>query len=248
MFSCACSLRSTQCALLIALAAAAGISRIEVVPIASKTPNESEAHHAATDHTGSRALSHCPALEAFTRPLDIKHAVSVRPASVGATAGRHKNPATTAAPGSQPGAFDESCRLAEPKVIIARTISEPVVLCFDVRTHSLPFAIGPPPHGAISILCANDARISDDSTAVHISIVRVVAISGARHLRFASPSPKLAGLTFNPSFVLRGEPEFAPNLTPPVAIGLPHGRGFAPRIEPRCVVGAVDSIIADWRS
>lgn len=212
---CACSLRSTQCAALIALAAATGIARVEwKKPVANSAARASQSE--MTD----------PATTIVPKPLRRYEiaAGAVAPwlqfwVIEVALANRHPLDADTGThgengPHSQPieawreGATNlgSTLKLARPEFF---AWSQPLP---TARGHSFPFAVGPPPRAArYSNHRAVGTEVPGDSAARVGLLQRLAHVSSL----FCAPtpalclSPRLAGQYLNPSFALRGEPGFS---------------------------------------
>lgn len=211
MFVSPCSLRSTQCAALIALAAAAGIMRVEVAEARSSASRtmKPEARLAARVELPQSAPSarFQVALDAVAPWFALFQIAAQLPAEL---------PAEIAAP--------------RPSTAPTAPFPFPARLrCgLTARQHSYPFAVGPPAHGSASSTRADDTSLSTDSAARRIAVSRVVAVSlssfSARQTRLGTPGPKLAGMFSSPSFALRGDP---------VALRLPSARPAAFGLPPR---------------
>lgn len=192
MFSCACSLRSTQCAALIALATAAGIMRIEPTlpeapasPVAGKQGSamESRGSENAPNYFQASIERHAPWIKLMEFATEV---VGEDVASV---------TSFTAPPCFAPGVF--SPRVAFPAL--------------SARQHSYPFAVGPPHCEFIWNPRVADTSVSGDSATRRMLVSRVAAQlsarSSARLTRNENPVPPSARAFFKPSSALRGEPE-----------------------------------------
>jgi len=193
MFASPCSLRSTQCAALIALATAAGIMRVEVAEarVSASRANQSD------EHAYSQIERHLPVSAArFQVAFD-----AVAPWLALFQVAAHsvaECPAEVSAPRPSAG--------SPPRVPLPTRLG-----CGPTaRQHSYPFAVGPPTCGATSPARADDTSVSPDSAARRIAISRVAVVTlssfSARLTRLGTPGPKLAGTFSSPSLAPRGEP------------------------------------------
>jgi len=208
MFVSPCSLRSAQCAALIALATAAGIMRVEVVEArssASRTtkPEANRATRVELPRLAPTARFHV-AFDAVAPWLALFHVAAQLAA---------ESPAETPPP--HPAAASPAPLPFPPRLRGGPT----------ARQHSYPYAVGPPAHGIASPTRADDTLRSTDSAARRIAVSRVVDVSLssflARWTRRETPGPKLAGTFSSPSSALRGEP---------VALRLPSAFGLPSRL------------------
>lgn len=192
MFSCACSLRSTQCAALIALAAAAGIMRIETAhPEAPEAPRNSEGVSAtevvvsaeSARYYHASAENQAPWLRLIELTTDVANEAVAEVTWVTAPSIRSSGRFTSA---------DD-------------------VVTLSPRQHSYPFAVGPPDRGSTWIRRVADTRVSGDSAARRTFFSRVAAVwlvgFSAPLLRHENRVPFLAREFFEPSSAPRGEPE-----------------------------------------
>ena len=197
MFPCACSLRSTQCAALIALAAAAGIMRIEPAQTnAARNPMIAEELARSTASVPGRFTS------TFEAPANA-YAPWLQWIQVA-----KQMAAYAASPDVTLPVFPPESAKRRPCVSSAAPPP-------SARQHAYPFAIGPPRRGATWTPRADDTDVSGDSA------VRRRLISGfaAASLQFSArlscnriPVPTLAGLISEPSFAPRGEPDWNDSL------------------------------------
>lgn len=215
MVPCACSLRSTHCAALIALATAAGIARIEW-----KKPAANPAARASQSEITDPATTIVPpplwryeipvgAVAPWLQLWVIEIALANRHL-LGADTGTHgeNGPHPRPIEGWREGATNlgSTLKSARPEFF---GWSQPSP---TARGHSFPFAVGPPPREAS---CSNHravgTEVPGDSAARVGLLPRIVHVSGL----FCAPtralclSPRLAGQYLNPSFALRGEPGFS---------------------------------------
>jgi hypothetical protein len=198
MFPCACSLRSTQCAALIALAAAAGIMRIEPPPAPmAETPARQPIRQSAQIEWGKQRMEVRAATEIFR--LQLRSLLELA-ASCDAF--------ETCSP--LPGFV--ACRAC------AAAYSVPPAAAPSARQHSFPFAVGPPADGAILDPRAADIEVSGDLAARRSTRFRVavcfVLLFAALTQRDAHRTTESAGSAFDPSLALRDEPgSFPPRLS-----------------------------------
>ncbi len=223
MIPCTCSLRSKQCAALIALATAAGIARIESVGGAAphRVP-ATERRGAETHATGTVK----PVFFQLStdRPAPWVASVATLAAWCLSLPENHLVPHEQTASGS-------ACWLEAPdaQTGIAASVSVSTVSygfravsVLSVRQHHFPYAIGPPLRAAQSLLRADGTRVPGDSAARRSS--RVAASFAdfrfARVTRRSLPGSEIAGPFFLPipSFTPRGERGFSSCQTPACAI------------------------------
>ena len=207
MFPSVCSIRSAQCAALIALAAVVGLSRFE--PTSQPEPDTagtSSVTRSVPRHPSfSRAfglLAHAIGFyrEVFVRPTFISSPLADEP-----TAGALVRPPL-------------GCSSAEPIVSVRRADFLLDAFAFShpqdrestaVRQHRFPFAVGPPsphvtpPHRAAGTSVPKDvtARWSIYAPVVPLSVSPVARVACCQLV-----GQRLAALKFLPSFALRGEP------------------------------------------
>ncbi len=193
MFASPCSLRSTQCAALIALATAAGILRMDLANAASPAPRQATVESAfwasSDDSQPAPGLRFQLAFDAVAPWLALYHLTAQTVA---------EGSATLSAPLAPIAAGDQapwpSSHLPRP----------------TARQHSYPFAVGPPASKHSALLRADDTPVSPDSTARWSVSARVgggvFCFFSARLTRQESPGPELASRLSAPSSALRGEP------------------------------------------
>jgi hypothetical protein len=207
MFSSVCSIRSAQCAALIALAAVVGLSRFE--PTSQPEPDtagtSSVTRSVPLHPSFSRAfglLAHAIGFyrEVFVRPTFISSPLADEP-----TAGALVRPPL-------------GCSSAEPIVSVRRADFLLDAFAFShpqdrestaVRQHRFPFAVGPPsphvtpPHRAAGTSVPKDvtARWSIYAPVVPLSVSPVARVACCQLV-----GQHLAALKFLPSSALRGEP------------------------------------------
>jgi hypothetical protein len=175
MFSCACSLRSTQCAALIALAAVAGLARFEpaqapVESDATSVTRISEADSISASRYFTALASFVfnalqPRRSAETHLVLSANAGTERPASVALAL--RELPLAVATESQSPIHF-----------------AELVALRPSARKHQFPFAVGPPAGAAtLVILRADRTHVPGDSTARRMSGSRVARFCAAKTSR-----------------------------------------------------------------
>lgn len=213
MFPCPCSLRSTQCAALIALAATAGIARIESAATQPTTRPTSEVGVSVSvsrcDENYFRAAIHvlAPWFRLFESVAITGTSVddsSSADASRSGPNGGHVLAAHEPAHGHaalRAGAHFSYHDFALPTL--------------SARQHQIPFAIGPPWRGARSNRRVDGTPVPCDSAARGRLVSRVVPVFNSCFVaRLARPvfsgldSPDLYP---DPSPGLRGGPEISPN-------------------------------------
>ena len=216
MFVSPCTLRSTQCAALIALAAVAGIARVET-PRPAPPPDQT-----STAHTHGRQRSQpLERLVGFAAPtwtsawLQPLASVALWFLSGNETrAASELNAATTstlpsAAHAAVPPAVAAS--LHPDLALVTSALAHPAeprpALC--ARAHLIPFAVGPParavnlPHRAVG------TAVPADDTVRCSSIFPSAFLPSCFIARLACPEFSdlhLVGLSISPSSALRGKP------------------------------------------
>jgi hypothetical protein len=216
MFPCACSLRSTQCAALIALAAAAGISRLgptKALPVTEA--GDARVVFAEQPAVAQRtAAFYQVALQAFAPWLRL-----FAPSSVSATTSDTAGSGMSATRG-HPGNGSVCALLALSGISNERATSAVVyfpatVLMPSARSHSFPYAVGPPAREHANTRRVVGTEVPGDSAA-RVELVEDFAVvyfvlppMRARH-----PSDRFAGSIQEPSSALRGEPERFSNTCP----------------------------------
>ena len=187
MFSSPCSLRSAQCATLIALAAAAGISRFEPALENTATPDPAvNATASAPARTVSRAQLFYLAV---FRALAPQPCLSITGIDLDRASGAQLD-LLAAEP-------VDSTRAAPPTVIATVAFFPPPAPALSARQHSYPYAVGPPARGVVPPLRAAGLARPGDSSARRSSVFRIAP--GARIDGTTDSGPKLAG-----SLSLRG--------------------------------------------
>jgi hypothetical protein len=220
MLSCACSLRSTQCAALIALATAAGISRFEPASgganeRATDTPTVTRAEGGQLSLRFFRAA--LTALAPWFPRLDPAVAASASIAPPACDQG-HCDQGDDSGGGRHAAFPAASPSRSLPVLDLVASPSMPFPACApgpSARNHSFPFAVGPPDARAANRRVAGTA-VPGDSAARRRLVEEFAADSlvAACAARAPSPSPELDGPLSNPSFALRGKPELSPAFEP----------------------------------
>ncbi len=228
MLSSACSLRSAQCAALIALAAVAGISRF--APSSSSQPDTRRDAPSASV-TAPRPQPHlhpCVLLAHFVRCC--RHAfftsapAPITPEELPAPVANL--PLHTSAPGADPAPSWTAALAANPRSFAHAADVSPL----SVRRHVIPFAVGPPaptpppPHRADGTSVRHDvsARCLRFPSVV---IVRLFPVARLARRRFSGQPWAARPLLLRSA--LRGEP--APLPTP---VRFPPPRGASGRRGP----------------
>lgn len=226
MFASVCSIRSAQCAALIALAAAAGISRFE--PATPTEPDPATTAQAAPHAAPKQSVFIYPArvLECFR----LLFAGSVSFSSCATSASAISSPSDAAVPETvPPELWFEPTPVVPPLFDLATcATSFPLAPDFNaagVGQHRFPYAVGPPCRSATSSPRAARTRVPGDSTACRISAARIAPSSvffarapSAPFERAIPPRPVVAGSISEPSLTLRGEPSLSPKFPPGFAL------------------------------
>jgi hypothetical protein len=224
MFVSPCTLRSTQCAALIALAAAAGIARVETTngsrsrSISDSDQSTAGATHSALSFRGSffqlPAFAAAPWIERFAAM-----AVSFFAPPTGETQTRLVAGQIVSASDSHPieaEAAISHASIREPATADnAAALINVLLPALCTHTHLLPFAVGPPAPDALTHPTAVGTSVSGDSAAQG-TFAPCVAFSAsvyrdARLARPFDPRPIFAGSIFRSRFALRGESQLARN-------------------------------------
>ena len=213
MFPSVCSIRSAQCAALIALAAVVGLSRFE--PTSQPEPDTAGASSVTRSVPRHSSFSHPLASRAFgllAHAIGLYREVFVRPTFISSPLADEPT-ARARALGRPP----LGCSSADPIVSVRRADFPVDAFAFShppdresaaVRQHRFPFAVGPPsphvtpPHRAAGTSVPKDvtARWPMGSPVVPFSFPPVARIACCQ---FAGQ--RLAALKFPPSFALRAE-------------------------------------------
>lgn len=223
MIPCACSLRSTQCAALIALATAAGIARIE--SIGGAAPHRAP----ATERRGADVHVTGTVKPVFFQLSTDRPAPWVASVATLATwclslSGNHLVPHEQTASGSACWfeAPDAPTGIAVSVSVSTVSYGFRVVSVLSVRQHHFPYAVGPPRCAGQPPLRADGTKVPGDSAARRS--LRVAASFAdfrfARVTRRSLPGSEFAGPFFLPipSFAPRGERGFSSRQTPAFAI------------------------------
>lgn len=212
MFPSVCSIRSAQCAALIALAAVVGLSRFE--PTSQPEPDTAAASSVTRSVPRHSSFSHPLASRAFgllAHAIGLYREVFVRPTFISSPLADESTARALARP-------PLGCSSADP-IVSARRADFPVdAFAFShppdresaaVRQHRLPFAVGPPPPHATPPHRAAGTSVPKDVTARCPMVPLVVPLSLSPVARVACcqlVGQHLAALKFLPSSALRGEP------------------------------------------
>jgi hypothetical protein len=216
MFPSPCSLRSAQCATLIALAAAAGIMRVEQAASPTAVPafDYEEPALVAASASGWTDRIHSLALVATKRCFSIGELQDVAKWKF-ETASDEVPPMVRLGQAPVDPTTDSVNSNADSSPIVAAgyggMYSEGTFGAPSARQHSYPYAVGPPRTRANSNPRADDTSVSGDLAACR-TLVLQVALGfqlplGARRTRESDQASKRAGTFSEPSFALRGEPE-----------------------------------------
>lgn len=215
MFVSPCSLRSTQCAALIALATVAGIARVETSPQPNGAANGAESNTLTASAT--RPASPCFTL-APTSPAPWLHPFATLALwflSADDRTGPHLAVATASSPDQAP----VTATLLTPPNPPAET-TEPSVfhrsaprVASGSRSHLIPFAVGPPPSPLTPNLRANGTPVPTVDFARRLFVSPVAHFSFRLVARLACGSfsrHPWVGPVFPPRFALRGAPGSLP--------------------------------------
>lgn len=207
MFSCACSLRSTQCAALIALATAAGIARVDGA-------------HPALSGKSIRGLGRAGRAEVAThweateRWFHFFQAIFAKIAPASPRGGESCRLAAATNPPWSDG-FEENP--VSPLHRLAGTASLPLAdeaPRIQNRSHWFPFALGPPLPGIASFLTRTDGPEVPGDSAARLSLESgIVVLMGCFFARCALPR----GMELK-SAALRSGPTAAPSVGPEAII------------------------------
>lgn len=204
MFCSPCSLRSSSCAALIALATMAGLSRFE--PASGKSAAASplaRARQTISVTSLSRAQFYPVAMQALAPQFRVS-----RP-SIDFASDHRGGDSPLALLFITPG---ESWRpIAAP--VTAPLISPAAVQpARSARRHSYPYAVGPPRCKSHKPLRAAGTEVPGDSCARRSQVSRIaptsISIPSALLMHALDSGPPSAKSTFFPSSALRGEPAF----------------------------------------
>lgn len=211
MFSSVCSIRSAQCAALIALAAVVGLSRFEP----TSQPEPDTAGTSSVTRSVPRHSSFSRAFGLLAHAIGLYREVFVRPAFISSPPADEPTARALARP-------PLGCSSADP-IFSARRTDLPGDSCAfshppdresaAFRPHRFPFAVGPPsphvtpPHRAAGTSVPKDvtARWPMYTPVVPFSVSPVARVACCQFV-----GQHLAALKFLPSFALRGEPAPVP--------------------------------------
>jgi hypothetical protein len=212
MFSSVCSIRSAQCAALIALAAVVGLSRFE--PTSQPEPDTAGASSVTRSVPRHSSFSHPLASRAFgllAHAIGLYREVFVRLTFISSPPADESTARALARP-------PLGCSSADP-IVSVRRADFPVDACAfshpqdlrssAVRPHRFPFAVGPPSPHVTPPHRAAGTSVPKDVTARCPMVTLVVPLSLSPVARVACcqlVGQRLAALKFPPSFALRGEP------------------------------------------
>lgn len=210
MFPSGCSIRSAQCAALIALAAAAGISRFEP---AESSPVESTNSTPSITRTAPRRPTQAfraALLQLFGR---VFHCDVLMLNAVTGTPAHEHSTTTTVSSLRASAAGLHGVGPPRPPVTLAATqpaFPRPfAVSALSVRRHVIPFAVGPPacttdstPRAARTPVLGDLSACRPSASKVALLFVRFVVAPSARLSR---PALSLARPLPEPSLTLRGE-------------------------------------------
>lgn len=198
MFRSPCSLRSSTCATLIALAAAAGISRFEPAQVKPAGPLTAVI---------SMLASASKQPQAHTYPVSL--------AACGETADNGRNAISLAHAETASAAADLAGGADGPPL---PATAEAEVVCFDwigaaptAQKHSYPYAVGPPEEETKKPLRAAGNALLGDSSARRSPFARIAPVFISKSLalvaRHSDLGGSLAESNFSADSVLRGESE-----------------------------------------
>ena len=207
MFSSVCSIRSAQCAALIALAAVVGLSRFE--PTSQPEPDTAGASSVTRSVPRHSSFSHAFGLLAHA--IGLYREAFIRPAFISTPPADESTARALARP-------PLGCSSADPIVSVRRADFPVDAFAFShppdresaaVRPHRLPFAVGPPSPHVTPPHRAAGTSVPKDVTARWPMYTPVVPLSVSPVARVACcqlVGQHLAALKFLPSSALRGEP------------------------------------------
>lgn len=221
MFPSPCFFRSAPCATLIALAAAAGISRIEP-DLATAAASRTEAHA-----SGEKLAQPLPfvllraALRGDLTASFAGHRAEGGPASLlrSHARGEPRPEISALAPA---GSWSPRVFAATSPIVFIPP-NEPIPAA---RKHSYPYAVGPPRRGSHPSLHAASTKVPGDSSARRTPVSRIAPISLliplAQLMRVSDQGPESARSILSPSSAPRGEPGFIFSPAPHPARSRPH--------------------------
>ena len=199
MFSSPCSLRSAQCATLIALAAAAGISRFEPAPAKPMAG-------VAAIVSMLAAVATTPQTPAY--PISIAacaHAAPRAQMTLAASAAETFAPLSAEAPAASWSPTPLAIKTEISFFDCARAVPA-------ARKHSYPYAVGPPRHGIDNPLRVAGNALPGDSSTRRSQVSRIARVSefhfasGAHVTRTADSGPASAESFFSRAAAKRVHP------------------------------------------
>ena len=212
MFLFACSLRSAQCAALIALATAAGVARIE--PAQTTERNRPDFPECTPMSVSVSPLDRREsAIKSFEPWLRLIQMLTLHSTVTAAAALQHEASTPSALSTALP--FPSS---ADSLTVLVSGGSSPELRPhfesgLSAQEHGFPFAIGPPSSQASFNPRAGGTRVPADLAArrkfVSSAVVSLFCFV-ARLARREFAGHRLAGSHFNPGSTLRAEPAFHP--------------------------------------
>ena len=207
MFPSVCSIRSAQCAALIALAAVVGLSRFEP----TSQPEPDTAGTSSVTRSVPRHPSFSHAFGLLAHAIGLYREAFIRPAFISTPPADESTARALARP-------PLGCSTADPIVSTLRADFPVDAFAFShppdresaaVRQHRFPFAVGPPSPHVTPPHRAAGTSVPKDVTARWPMYTPVVPFSVSPVARVACcqlVGQHLAALKFLPSFALRGEP------------------------------------------
>lgn len=236
MFTSPCISRSTKCAALIALAAAAGLARIDA---GDKELVDRRTQNAVSASTSLTLHLYCPSPSCWSKTpaaFAIWYACSsvIQNGLTDAFRGKHSRETASMAEVAQ--ALFALCSAAPSSALPSTTTDQPDLCC---RPYLLPFAAGPPRHSSDLQPTAAGTKVPGNSAANGKSVCRVAApdeLSSpyvARLARLCSFGPLLLVNSFARHFALRGDSAPARNSLSPHRIALLHLDGSLSRESKR---------------
>ena len=207
MFPSVCSIRSAQCAALIALAAVVGLSRFEP----TSQPEPDTAGTSSVTRSVPRHPSFSHAFGLLAHAIGLYREAFIRPAFISTPPADESTARALARP-------PLGCSTADPIVSTLRADFPVDAFAFShppdresaaVRQHRFPFAVGPPSPHVTPPHRAAGTSVPKDVTArwpMHTPVVPFSVSPVARVACCQLVGQHLAALKFLPSFALRGEP------------------------------------------
>lgn len=213
MFCSLCSLRSTHCAALIALAAAAGISRFEPVDDGGREKRQ-EGNRPVSEARVTGCAKPTFFQLSMDRPSPWAEPLTAMVAWCLSAADDNSANEDEATSGLSCW-FEAPSTASEFAAPIALSAIEHFALKIrapSARQHQFPYAIGPPARGCKTPLRADGTFVPGDSAARRsLRVAASFAVSLARIARHWVSGPEFAGSIFLPlpSVALRGQPEIS---------------------------------------